>query len=311
MNQAFGDFEFLIVDDASTDGSCALVGSYCDNRIRLIRNKQNIGQARSLKYGIKVATGEYIARLDQDDIAFPERLEKQVAFLDENPNVAVVGSFFMIIDADGKIIRYKKLPVGFESNLLYILRGSNPVAHPATMYRRNVIQNVGNYREECSPSEDFDLWLRVYKNGYSCDNIPEFLTYYRRHPKQVSVEFKGKQRKNHCLAFYDFYTGLIQSEIDYNSIEQYLDILVSKSLRLNVKNIGNILEICLSLFRELTLIHGCNIGVYQRLYNCNIVNSYSKIFRIVQLLGLIRLLLKSNMLSTISIKPFGKYMLLE
>jgi glycosyltransferase involved in cell wall biosynthesis len=108
LNQTYKNFEFLIIDDGSTDGSVNIIRSYLDPRIRLIKNKKNIGITRSLNKGLKLARGEYIARMDDDDIAFPERLEKQVRFLNEHVNVGLVGGSDITINGVGDEIRFRK-----------------------------------------------------------------------------------------------------------------------------------------------------------------------------------------------------------
>lgn len=297
LNQTYNDFEFLIIDDASTDDSLKIIKVFDDIRIKLIENYHNLGQTSSLNKGLKLAKGKYIARLDQDDICLARRLEKQVEFLNNNQEVAVVGSHYMSIDENGHYLHELKWPVGSLSNLLYILTGHNPVGHPCVMYRKKVIKEVGYYREEYSKSEDADLWFRIYHNGYRCDNIPQILTYYREHSKQGSTVFKDLQHKNHNLAFFDFYTGLIKKEIGYNKIEQYLNVLVWKTESFSLNNMCNIIYIFMSLFDKLKFIHR---------YNNSIIYFHPKIFRPLQLLSIIGLLLKNNTLPTGLIKSLFK-----
>ena len=103
INQTFKDFEFLIFNDGSTDNSADIIYSYNDRRIRFFNSEQNFGYVYHLNYGIEIAKGEYIARMDADDISFPTRLEKQVAFMDKNPEVGVCGTWFKIYGTNRKI----------------------------------------------------------------------------------------------------------------------------------------------------------------------------------------------------------------
>ena len=284
LSQTFVDFEFMIIDDCSIDDSIEMIKSYNDNRIQLIENKNNIGQSASLNLGLKLAKGEYIARIDQDDICMACRIEKQVKFLNSNLEVAVVGSYYTYIDSDGNLLGYKKLPVNSDSNLLYIITGHNPLIHPGVLFRKKVIEEVGGYNEEYMPSEDIDLWLRLYQNGYNCDNIPEHLTCIRKHLDQSSVKQYNKQNNKHLLAFYNFYNELNKNSINYDKIEQYFNVLVWYTEKVNSNNIGNLVAILLNLFKKLKWSDKSNNNIF--LY-----------FRIFQLFGLVWLILRSNIIA--------------
>ncbi len=137
LSQTFTDFEFLIINDGSPDNSMAAVAEYRDDRIRVVDNPENIGQTRSLNRGLQLARGELIARLDQDDIALPERLEKQVAFADANPQVAALGTAATIIDEQG--IDIGSAPVlTSERTLRWGLLFHNVLSHPSVMFRRSI-----------------------------------------------------------------------------------------------------------------------------------------------------------------------------
>ena len=293
LNQTYEDFEFLIANDCSTDNSIEIIRSYHDKRIRLIQNEKNLGQVVTMNKGIELAKGKYIARLDQDDLAHKRRIKNQVTFLNSNQDIAVVGSHIKYIDKNNNYLGELRWPVGFESNLLYILTGNNPVGHTGVMYRKNVIVGIGYYRQEYKTSEDTDLWFRIYKSGYSCDNIPRILTYCRKHSKQSSLKFKELQHKNHNSAFYDFYTGLVKKEICYYKIEHYLNVMTWKSEKFKIKTIGNISFIIWDLFEKLIFLHRCSNGSKSPHYNI-IFDSSSKLFIPFQLFELIKLLIRSD-----------------
>lgn len=297
LNQTFRDFELIVVDNYSNYDFLSYMKSFNDSRIRSFQNQNNGIIVVNRNYGIKKAKGEYIAVCDDDDLWLPLKLEKQVEFLNSNQEVAVVGSHYMSIDENGNYLHELKWPVGSVSNFFYILTGHNPVGHPCVMYKKKVIEEVGYYREEYSKSEDTDLWFRIYHNGYRCDNIPQILTYYRKHSKQASTVFKDLQHKNHSLAFFDFYTKLVKKEISYNKIVQYLNVLVWKTEHFSLNNLWNIIYIFMSIFEKLKFIHRCNNSI---------IYFYPKIFRPLQLLGLIGLLLKNNTLPTSLIKSILK-----
>lgn len=198
LDQSFTDFEFLIIDDASTDESVACIQSYGDPRIRLVCNEQNLGQARSLNKGLQLARGRYIARLDQDDLCLGERLEKQVAVLDARPEVAVVGTWTYFLDSEGK----RTGPFGGEvanfgslvSCLLFT--GGCPFFHPSVMFRRSVVTGLGGYDPAFAPAEDVDLWVRLVMAR--CDGyvLPEPLLVVRTHQGQQSIAKAEIQSKN-------------------------------------------------------------------------------------------------------------------
>lgn len=305
LNQTYKDFKFLILDNASTDNSREIIYAFQDPRLELTELPEDIGQVLALNRGLKMINTYLVARIDADDIMDYKRLEEQVTFLNSNPDIAVVGSYFKHIDKDGNYLDELRWPVGTENNFIYILTGHNPVGHPGVMFRKNVIERIGYYRDEFKYSEDTDLWFRIYKSGYCCDNIPKTLTYCRKHSKQSSLKFKERQHKNHVLSFLDFYTGLVKKEISYIKIEQYLNVMIWKSKKLTIKSIGSIIIIFWNLFEKLIFIHRDNNVTRSTFYN-GICNFYPKIFIPFELLVLIRRLSKTNTNSTGLIKPLLK-----
>jgi glycosyltransferase involved in cell wall biosynthesis len=181
LNQSFRDFELFVIDDASTDNSVSIIRSYEDNRIELIAKPKNTGYTDSLNLSIPRANGKYIARMDSDDIALPERFERQVHFMDHNPDVLIVGSAYKVIDSD---FTYHP-PVGCEQVKLNALMES-PLAHPTVLMRNEIFSQYGlRYNKHFEPTEDYDLWTRVLEYG-KIDNLPEVLLHYRHHAIQVS-----------------------------------------------------------------------------------------------------------------------------
>ena len=162
LNQTFADFDFLIIDDASTDKTVSIIKEYKDSRIQLIEKTVNTGYTISLNYGLKVAKGEYIARMDGDDISLPNRFEKQIAFLDSNPDVVLCGSNFGIIGTEKLII----LPEDNEAIKLGLLKG-NCIAHPSVMFRHSVIQE--------------------YVITYDADNYPTVIKKYNLYNNQQQL----------------------------------------------------------------------------------------------------------------------------
>lgn len=184
LNQHFDDFEFLVVDDASTDGTQAILRSYRDPRIRVLVNEQHLGLSRSLNRGIGEARGRYIARTDADDISEPERLARQVQLLDGRPDIALVGSCYTIIDEEGRETGRRWVPCD-QHEIRWMLQFCNAFAHSAVMLRRQVLNTVGHYDESLAYAMDYDLWLRIAARG-RVGNLNEFLLRWRTSPASLT-----------------------------------------------------------------------------------------------------------------------------
>ncbi|MDA9119722.1 glycosyltransferase [Opitutales bacterium] len=201
LGQSFKDFEFLIVNDGSKDNSSEIVSQFVhkDRRIRLI-DQSNKGLVAALNLGLKEARGALIARIDADDIAYPSRLEKQVAHMTRNPKIVASGSSITLIDTQGQIMRQIKYPVTTDKVRKQMMKGSK-LAHPAVMMRRAVVLRVGAYREVCRPADDYDLWLRLLEVG-EIDNLQEPLLYHRQHDNKMSnTEWFSMRIATECAKF--------------------------------------------------------------------------------------------------------------
>lgn len=193
LAQTFADFEFLIINDGSTDGTKEILESYTDSRIRLVYTA-NSGIAVSLKKGVELAVGNYIARMDADDICLPDRLATQKKCLDDNPDAVMTYCMVDYIDQNGKIVLGGMIN-GYESVLTkWHLIWHNLPSHPTVMMRSvSLKKNNINYRPEMNRSEDFDLWNRLAPVGDFLF-VPEVLLRYRRHEKSISnTNPTGKQ----------------------------------------------------------------------------------------------------------------------
>lgn len=185
LAQTYGDFELLLVDDASTDAAVDALPR--DPRIRVVRNERNLGQVTSLNRGLAEARGEYVARLDADDVMFPTRLERQVAVLDADPTIGLVGSWVDIIGANGRRLGSQRGRLDdLGSYVFATLTMRVYVAHPAATYRRDPVLALGGYDESMGPSEDHDLWRRLLLAGWDARIVPEPLVSYRVHERQLS-----------------------------------------------------------------------------------------------------------------------------
>ena len=198
LRQTFTDFEFIIFNDGSTDGTQAILTSYDDSRIILVQNETNLGLTRSLNKGLRLARGKYIARQDADDVSLPERLEKQVAFLERNPQVCLVGSAIAVLNSANEAVTELILPTS-DKELQSLLLKRNPFCHGSVMLRRTSVEQLEGYRETFFRAQDYDLWLRLAEIGQVA-NLPEVLYQWRFAPEAVSVRHRREQMAYSTLA---------------------------------------------------------------------------------------------------------------
>lgn len=183
LNQTFSDFELIILNDKSTDGSLEIIKSFQskDNRIIIIDKEQNVGPANLRNEGINAAKGTYIALMDADDIALPTRFEKQIAVLKNNPEIGVCGTWFTFFGSKkDKIIKHNTNPDAIKVSFLH----SCNIGNPTVMFKKEVLGDL-KFDNEYVPVEDYDLWSRLLAktNFY---NIPESLLNYRQHNNNIS-----------------------------------------------------------------------------------------------------------------------------
>jgi len=194
LAQSFADFEFLIVDDGSRDGSGAIIDRFAtaDRRVRAI-HQSNAGLIASLNRLVAEARGDLIARMDGDDIALPERFARQVAFLDAHPDHGVVGTNTHEIDEADRITECTDFHPLTHDGVLAALEQGSPMAHSSVMMRADVVRAAGGYRAAYRHCEDYDLWLRL-STQTRLANLPDRLLLYRRSTSQVSVRHVVEQQ---------------------------------------------------------------------------------------------------------------------
>ena len=195
--QTFTDFEFLIVDDGSTDGTLPILHRFAarDSRIRVI-SRPNTGIVGALNEMLGLARADLVARMDADDVALPVRFERQVRFLDEHPECVMVGSRVTIIDPDGDELTEMGDALSHEQIVTDLLNYKGQmVYHPAVIYRRKAVLDLGVYRPECREAEDLDLFLRLAEVGQIV-NLPEPLLKYREHRAKAGISRSKYQRSS-------------------------------------------------------------------------------------------------------------------
>jgi glycosyltransferase involved in cell wall biosynthesis len=187
LNQTFPDFEFIIINDGSTDASDAIIRSYADPRIVYLTNDKNSGLVFTLNKGIDAAKGKYIARMDGDDVCLPDRLLTQKKMLEEEPELSAVASVVKMINERGE--HSKRWTLDEETTSWKTIRRKMPrencIAHPSVMIRTPVAKKI-RYKEYQKNIEDYDLWLRLLNRNHRIGKFPSVLLLYRIHSSSVT-----------------------------------------------------------------------------------------------------------------------------
>jgi len=185
VNQSFRDFEFLIINDCSTDNTVEIIESFHDPRIVIHTNEKNLGQTKSLNVGLRLAKGDYVARIDADDVAFPQWLEQQVFAIEAHPDHTVISVHAVVIDENN---RCQKLSQGPEDMGIIIMRSflRSPINHVGSIMEKKKILEHGGYDERFKLAADYDLWINLEKNNCKITTTPQFLMAIRSHSESVS-----------------------------------------------------------------------------------------------------------------------------
>jgi len=267
LNQTFADFEFLIIDDASTDDTILKIKSYDDRRIQLIEKPENTGYTNSLNYGLSIAKGKYIARMDGDDVSLPERFEKQYRFLEEDNDVVLCGTNFQIIDTDRIIF----LPETHEQIKIGLLNG-NKIAHPSVMMRSDFLRaNSLKYDVTKEPAEDYDMWVRILKFG-KVHNLQEVYLHYRVHKKQVSSLRKKMQAQSALDTRVKLFT-YVDNNFD-ESDTKLLKIFLSPESYKTIEGLKKIMDLQIQMVRKNEFFEKNEFSLYIENLRVEILNTY-------------------------------------
>jgi glycosyltransferase involved in cell wall biosynthesis len=185
LAQTCRDFELIVIDDCSTDGCCDFIEDLSDQRIRLIRISQNMGAAASRNAAIELAAGKYVAIADADDIALPDRFATQIAYLESRPDVDLLAGASQSFDDQGLIGRPSS-PLTTHTGLALGLRYGSSIVHSTVMVRRTALVDIGGFRTEAEPAEDYDMYARLLMSGHTLAALPNVVLLYRVHALGIS-----------------------------------------------------------------------------------------------------------------------------
>ncbi len=223
LGQTFRDFELILVDDCSTDRSREVIASFHDERIRFYRNERNLGAAATRNRAIDLARGELLAQQDSDDYCTPDRLEKQVAFLDAHPEIDLCSTWYRMVDGAGHLLLNIQAPTGPDDLKVHTLFGSVLSTTGVMMRREKFLATGERYRK--GMAEDFDLWNRLAFH-LRFANIPEHLLYWVRWENQISTRLKHLQDESAKKVFAETFDRLnipyTEQELDLHT-HMYLD----------------------------------------------------------------------------------------
>jgi glycosyltransferase involved in cell wall biosynthesis len=238
LNQSFKDFEFIIINDGSTDNSKEIIKNFTDERIKYVENEQNIGLIATLNKGLDLAAGKYIARMDADDIVSLNRLSIQLNFMDMNPEIGVCGSYYTPFKGEQKFKTTSFLATQHEKIFSQFFLFS-PIPHPVSFIRSDILtKNNIRYNENYTHAEDLKLWFDISKYA-KLANIPQNLLLYRLSPKQISNKYEKIQRENTIKIrreILSYFFNLFDIKLQLNGHVKFVDIMNLKECFYNALN---------------------------------------------------------------------------
>jgi glycosyltransferase involved in cell wall biosynthesis len=216
LGQTLTDFELIIIDDGSTDGTARILKelSAHDQRIFVITNTQRSGVSVSLNSGLDHATGKYIARMDADDVSLPDRFQIEYDFMESHPEVFLIGAWVLKIDATGHEIGISKQPID-PAQVARRLTQTTCFWHPTIFFRQSDLR----YRVKMHHVEDYDLYLRLLTDHKIIQNIPQVVLKYRIHPGSISLKERGKQELFRTQAKVFFQQRMSEGKDRYDSFD--------------------------------------------------------------------------------------------
>jgi glycosyltransferase involved in cell wall biosynthesis len=240
LNQTFSDFEFLIMNDGSTDNSENIILSYSDSRIQYIKNVSNLKLITTLNKGIELAKGKYIVRMDADDISAPTRIEKQVAFMEKNEDVGICGSWFTAFgDVQESVCKYKEQ----HDEILFKMFYQCHFCHPSLIIRKKVFEDLEiPFNRKFIHAEDYELYLRL-STKWKFHNLQESLINYRIHSSSVSRQNENIQLE-HSLQIRKMFFSLVDADCSEEGLKVFeaLNYHNYRAISISSENIRILLE---------------------------------------------------------------------
>lgn len=221
LNQTLKDFEFIILNNSSTDKSLDIIKSYKDDRIIFINNKKNIGTSRSMNKGLKIAKGKYLVFFCGDDISHPKRLEIGFNYLENNPHIFLIGSSAIYINENGKEIRRFRKYDNYKM-LAWRLRKSCSIIYPSIMCRNKKV----SLDEKNVKMNDYVLFFELLKRGENLTNLPHFLIKYRVHPGSMSVYDDKKEFEHLVNEVIENFKGIKDNTLFFNKIYYSMKLFI-------------------------------------------------------------------------------------
>lgn len=227
IGQTYTDFEFIIVNDGSTDSSRDIILSCKDPRIVYVENNVNLGFATSLNRGLAKAKCEFIARMDADDVSLPDRFATQMEIM-QTYKVDICGTAMQIMDSDGNITGMMGFKNIVDSDLpSSILDNSTPLLHPTIMMKRTALEDVGGYNPDMRP-HDFDLWARMFLARKKAIVIPATLVQYRQHPFQITEVLRESLFHYGCKVIKEYISSLLGDKATEHASSLFIFFLIPK-----------------------------------------------------------------------------------
>jgi len=273
LNQTFKDFEFLIVNDCSTDDSVKTIESFNDKRIIIHNNEKNIGQTKSLNVGLKLAKGKYIARMDADDMAFPPWLEKLSGFMSTNLEYDVVSSGAVVIDKNDNIKYFIDRLID-NDEIMFTIFFHTPLNHVGSMMNKETILSIGGYNESFSIVQDYELWSSLIRKGKKITSIADYLVAVRIHNQSLTGQESNAQTLTEpARTIFENIKCLTNLTINYNEAINLRRLFDSFHV-LSSDEFAQTIKIFTAIYNNLKI--NLNEGKIKDYIEPQIVNFYSK-----------------------------------
>jgi glycosyltransferase involved in cell wall biosynthesis len=245
LNQTYENFEFIIIDDNSSDLTVNIIKDYLlrDSRIKFLENNKNLGATLSFNRGLDIAKGKYIARMDSDDISFPDRFKKQVDIFESWHDLEVLGTGAVLIDHKENEIGRKQFPSNFKK-ISNIIKTGVPVFDPSVMMRSSTLKEINGFDNRLAPADDYHLWLTLFKQKKIISNIDDYLIKYRLHDSNLSKVASREQLQKSFLALKiynsNFSTDEFFNQKNHLDLTSFEELLIKYWDGLNTNKEGSI-----------------------------------------------------------------------